>query len=171
MHHSLLPSPTAASDANRCMSWKQRAASPISRELLSRLWRKKPQTPHRGSTVFRHRRSSAAMLRCDHAPVAQLDRASPSEGEGREFKSRRAHHSVVPPRNSAEVSLCRSPESERGESQVQASKNVSLIEGDVLHACPPHPRSPMHRLPCEGKISPIPVRQSYRLRLYATSPR
>ena len=32
-----------------------------------------------------------------HAPVAQLDRVLPSEGRGRGFESRRAHHFFVMP--------------------------------------------------------------------------
>ena len=41
-----------------------------------------------GSSMVRHR--SAAQ-----APVAQLDRALPSEGKGREFESRRVRHLPV----------------------------------------------------------------------------
>ena len=33
-----------------------------------------------------------ALLDIDYAPVAQLDRVSASEAEGRAFESRRAHH-------------------------------------------------------------------------------
>ena len=35
------------------------------------------------------------IMRLAHAPVAQLDRVSVSEAEGREFESRRARHQQV----------------------------------------------------------------------------
>jgi hypothetical protein len=38
------------------------------------------------------RQTSQCTLIGRHAPVAQMDRALPSEGRGREFESLRAHH-------------------------------------------------------------------------------
>ncbi len=45
-----------------------------------------------GITICAFLKSSIKMHRLLKAPVAQLDRALPSEGKGREFESRRVHH-------------------------------------------------------------------------------